>query len=438
MEQLLNKGDFSCSCGKTHKIATKKVIIQSGAIKKLPDLLKEVGCARPFLLSGKDTFRAAGEQVCVALKNAGISFSQYVFPHSPVLPTEQAVGSAVMHFDTNCDCVVGIGSGVINDIGKLLAHTAGKPYLVVATAPSMDGYASGTSSMEQDGLKVSLNSTCAWGIIGDLDILCKAPMNMLYAGLGDMIAKYVSLCEWKIGNLLSGEYYCPAIAALVETALQRCIAAGEGLVKREPQAVKAVMEGMVLTGLAMNYTGVSRPASGMEHYFSHIWDMRGLAFGTKTDLHGIQCGIATLVSLKVYEHIKTLKPNGEKALSYVNDFNLQDWNRQLRAFIGAGAEAMIAGEEKEGKYDREKHAKRLPVIIDKWEEILAEIGKMPTYGELYSFMKDIGAPTETEVLAVTQDEVKTTFAMTKDIRDKYIASRLLWDLGELETVAQYL
>lgn len=438
MEELIRMDGFLCSCGKTHKCDTKKVLIASGAIFKLPELLKEAGCKYPFLLSGDATFRAAGDKVCNTLNDAGIKYDKYVFPQSPVLPTEQSVGSAVMHFNRDCDCIVGIGSGVINDIGKLLARTAGKRYLIVATAPSMDGYASATSSMEQDGLKVSLNSTAAWAVIGDLDVLCNAPMHMLHAGVGDMVAKYISLCEWRIGKLLKGEYYCPVIATLVESALKRCVDAGPGLVNREPEAIKAVMEGMVLTGLAMNYAGISRPASGMEHYFSHIWDMRALAFGTQSDLHGIQCGIATLISLKVYEYIKSVTPNKEKAIAAVQAFSLPQWNDKLRAFIGEGAEAMIAGEIKEGKYDKQKHAKRLPIIINKWQEILCEIDKMPTYEQLLSFMKTIGAPTSPSDFGVTNDQVKETFTMTKDIRDKYIASTLLWDLGELEEAIKVL
>ena len=44
-------------------------------------------------------------------------------------------------------------------------------------------------------------------------------------------------------------------------------------------------------------------------------------------------------------------------------------------------------------------------------------------------MEQIGAPTSAADFGVTPEQVRTTFTMTKDIRDKYIASRLLWDLG---------
>ena len=103
-----------------------------------------------------------------------------------------------------------------------------------------------------------------------------------------MLAKYVSICEWRIANLITGEYYCETIAQMVRTALKKCVDNAEGLLKRDEEAIKAVFEGLIIGGVAMSYAGVSRPASGVEHYFSHVWDMRALEFGTNMDLHGIQ------------------------------------------------------------------------------------------------------------------------------------------------------
>lgn len=434
----LSAGSFACACGKTHTPGTANVIIESGAIQKLPALLEKAGIKRPFLLSGTHTFAAAGDKVCAALDGAGISYGKFEFDCDRVLPTEQAVGSAVMHFDHSCDGVVAIGSGVINDIGKILANTTGRTYIIVGTAPSMDGYASPSSSMEMDGLKVSLDSAFPWAIVGDLDVLSKAPMKMLLAGLGDMLAKYVSLCEWEIAKILVGEYHCSVVAQMVETALQRCMEAGPSLLRREPEAVKAVMEGMVIAGMAMKYAGISRPASGVEHYFSHIWDMRALAFGTEAELHGIQCGVATLYALKIYDYLRQVTPDREKALALVRAFSLEEWNEKLEAFVGPGAKAMIAEEEKAGKYDMSKHAARLERILANWDRIQAVINRLPTYDQLLQFMKELGALTSAETFGITPEQVRTTFTMTKDIRDKYVASRLLWDLGLLEEGASIL
>ena len=437
LEELISLNKFHCICGKDHAAGQLKVIICSGAIGKLPEVLQELGCRKPFLLSGHDSYAAAGVIVEQVLTRSGLTYGRYVFPRSPVKPTEEAVGSAVMHFDHSCDCVVGVGSGVINDIGKLLAHVAGRVYIIVATAPSMDGFASATSSMDMDGLKVSLNSTGTRAIIGDLDVLSQAPMRMLLAGVGDMLAKIVSLAEWRIANLLVDEYYCPAVSALVENALDRVLSASAGLLNRDKDAVAAVMEGLVIAGLAMKYAGLSRPASGMEHYFSHIWDMRSLAFpDARADLHGIQCGVGTLYSLKVYDYIRRVRPDRQRALDYAASFSLEQWKKELRRFIGPGAEAMIEGERHEGKYDLKKHAERLERIIERWDEIQEIIAALPSYEQVRARLEALGAPTGVRYLGYTDRQVADTFRMTKDIRDKYIASRLLWDLGLLDEAAQ--
>ena len=268
-------GSSACGCGKTHDVAIDDVVIGNGVIRRLPEFVAKYNARKPFLLADKNTYRAAGEQVAAVLKNSGIDFSAYIFPNTALEPNEEAVGSAFMHFDNSCDLIIGVGSGVINDIGKILSNVSGRKYIIVGTAPSMDGYASATSSMSMDGLKVSLNSRCADVIIGDVDILKQAPEHMLKAGLGDMLAKYVSIAEWRIANLVTGEYYCERVAQLIRDALKKCVDNAEGLLKREDAAVQAVFEGLVIGGVAMAYAGVSRPASGVEHYFSHVWECGG-------------------------------------------------------------------------------------------------------------------------------------------------------------------
>lgn len=439
LEELISLGSFECECGEVHSPGVSKVIVEKGAVNSLPALLEEIGAKKPFLLSGHDTFEAAGASVTAVLENNGIDYAKYVFPVSPVRPTEYTVGSAFMHFDYSCDAIIGIGSGVINDTGKMLARATGLKYIIVATAPSMDGFVSGTSSMDRDGLKVSLYSTAAWAVVGDLDILCQAPMHMLVSGVGDMLAKITSLREWKLAEIIVGEDYCPVTAALVQKALDKVMSSTEGLLKREPEAVASVMEGLVIAGIAMNYAGVSRPASGMEHYFSHIWDMRSLAFeDAQFEQHGIQAGLGTLYTLMAYEELinKGYKPDREKALNFVKNFSLDDWNGQLRSFVGPGAEAMIEGENREHKYDAAKHAKRLEIIIDRWDEITEVIKTLPPSAEIRKLMESIDFPTSAACIGYANDGVKTTFTMTKDIRDKYVGTRLYWDLGILDEIAE--
>ena len=180
---------FTCSCGKVHNALLDDYIVGKGAIREIASLMARYGATRPYLIADRNTYQAAGKEVCKVLDAHNIPYSLYVFSQETIHPNEEAVGSAAMHYDVSCDMVIGIGSGVINDIGKLISKLIKTPYIIVATAPSMDGYASATSSMDVDGLKTSVPSRCANVIVGDLDVLRQAPVQMLVSGLGDMLAK---------------------------------------------------------------------------------------------------------------------------------------------------------------------------------------------------------------------------------------------------------
>ena len=436
MEQLNAMNGRVCSCGKIHSFDAK-IVTGSGAVMKIPEFAVAFGAKKVFVLSDKNTFAAAGKRVCGILADNTIPYVSYSFPEDTLEPDEKSVGSVVMHYDTSCDLIIAVGSGVINDIGKILSAVSGKPYIIVGTAPSMDGYASATSSMTRDGLKISLPSRGADVIIGDTDILCQAPLKMMKAGLGDMLAKYVSICEWRIAKIIAGEYYCEEIAGLIRSAVQRCVENAAGLLKREKTAVQAVFEGLVIGGVAMNYAGLSRPASGVEHYISHVLDMRGAEFGTPVELHGIQCAVGTRIAVRLYEKLKSVTPDREKALVSVRAFDYEKWSTQLRLLLGKGAESMIALEAKEGKYDLEAHGKRLEIVLQNWDALLKIMDEeLPDFAQLEALLDKMDMPKTLGEIGTADEILDVVFRATKDIRDKYVLSRLAWDLGILDELLQ--
>nr|MBQ4319702.1 sn-glycerol-1-phosphate dehydrogenase [Clostridia bacterium] len=433
MNNLILNEIIGCKCGKSHRHSIKRIVTGSGAVNALPEIIGEIGASYAFVISDKNTEIAAGSRVKAILDSIGLKYTCCYFDEDHVMPDEKSVGYAAMYFDKNCDVIITAGSGVLNDIGKIISNISGKPYIIVGTAPSMDGYASDSSSMTRGGLKISLKSRAADYIIGDTDILKNAPLRMMKSGLGDMIAKYVSICEWRISNLISGEYFCPVIADLVRTSLKRCTDNAAGLLERDEEAVTAVFEGLVICGIAMNYAGISRPASGVEHYLSHIWDMRAIEFGTPEDFHGIQCAVGSLIAVRLYEKLRTVTFDRKKALAYASGFDFEKWSEELRNFLGKGAESMIALEAKEGKYDLTKHAERLEVILGNRDKILGIIEEeLPTSAELEKLLDTIDAPKTMADINLDESILGMTVKASKDIRDKYVLPRLMWDLGILD------
>ena len=95
---------------------------------------------------------------------------------------------------------------------------------------------------------------------------------------------------------------------------------------------------------------------------------------------------------------------------------------------------MIALEEKEGKYDLAKHEKRLDVILAHWDGVTRIIREeLPSKEKLDGILKKLSLPESVGALA-DPGTLREIFFATKDVRDKYVLSRLLWDLGELEEI----
>ena len=432
---LIEKGAFRCKCGKTHKASLSSAVTAPGAALSAGEYIRRLGGTHAYVQADENTFAAAGEQTLKGLETAGVSHTLHLFPAKRIEPDEHAVGSALLHCPENCDCIVTVGSGVLNDIGKILAAHKNVPYVTVATAPSMDGYASSTSSVIRDRLKVSVNSRCPDAVLADPAVLAAAPRELLLAGLGDMLAKYVSVCEWRIGHIVTGEYYCEEVAKAVRAALQTCMAGANRLLLGDEAAAAAVMDGLTVSGIAADWAGVSRPVSGTEHYFSHIWDMRAAAMGTPSSLHGIQCAVGTLKTLKGYEELRRLLKTGFSPEA----FDQAAWLNALGAYMGEAGGQMLKNAQTCALYNEEKRAARQKAIRERLPEILNVIEtELPAYGEIYALLKKLGAPVSPVELGIPESETALCFKATKDIRDKYILSSLAFDLGCLDLLAERL
>ncbi len=284
--------------------------------------------------------------------------------------------------------------------------------------------------MEVNHVKVSLYNQAPSGIILDTDILCRAPMRMLWAGLGDMAAKYIALCEWRISRLVTGEYYCENIANLMRDAVKRVISAADGLKSREPESVQAVAEGLVLGGICMAFAQISRPASGLEHYFSHMWEMMALERGKPYDLHGIQVGVGTLLTLRMYQDIVKIVPDRERAIAYWDQMTDEKWTKQIRRIFGKTADEIIRLEQTEHKNDRAFHEERLERIIAHWDDILKIIDEeLPGLQALLQTMRTTGMPLTPADIGISEEDTADAFIGARDVRKKYMTCTLLWDLG---------
>jgi len=435
LEELIREGGYECECGRHHGAGLKYLKIGRNAVAYVNDAMRAIGIRKPFVVCDANTRKAAWEKVGAELDKEGVAYCLYCFEAERVEPDEHAVGALCMAFDPSCDGVMAIGSGVINDCCKVLAHAVGCPQMVVGTAPSMDGYASNSSSMIQNRVKVTLYNACPGAIIADTEIMKDAPARMLWAGLGDMLAKYIALCEWRISHLVTGEYYCEAVAGLMRSSLAKIVASAPRLMERDPEVIGAVAEGLVLSGLAMAFAQVSRPASGLEHYFSHLWEMFALERGLPAELHGIQVGVGTCLTFKVYDRLRRITPDRETAEKAMASFDQSAWEERMHRIFGKAAQTLIDKEKTLWhKNDPRKHQKRLDLILKNWDAIMRIVEEeIPPTDDIVALMEKQGMPLHPADIGENEKDTYDAFHASRDIRDKYLTSSLLWDIGLLET-----
>ena len=303
--------EYSCACGKSHKVDIQAIRVGSGVMQELPGILRDLGASHIFLVADNYTYEAAGRQVEQLLDQAGLAYHKRVFQtETPLVPNEYALGSVLAAMTSQDDMLLAVGSGTLNDVTKYVSARTGIPYVIAATAPSMDGYASTVAPTILDGFKTTLPAVYPAAIVADVDILKDAPMPMLTAGFGDIIGKFTSLADWRLSHQLNGEYYCPEVAGVIEAAVETCAANAQALAQREPQAIQAVTEALILSGLAMGMVGVSRPASGAEHQMAHYWEMDALRRGEEHPLHGNAVGVGTVLAASLYEMAAEYLPQG--------------------------------------------------------------------------------------------------------------------------------
>lgn len=301
----------SCKMG-VHRAPLDKYVIKEGAIECIAQVLADY--QNIYMVCDENTYRVLGEKAQEILKENNKNVYRHILK-GEVLPNAANIGDVLIHmndpkaesdifaYSPKPDIILAVGSGVVNDICRLVSYRVGIPYAIAATAPSMDGYASAGSPTLFDSTKATIKCTTPRYIIADLDVMKDAPYDMLQSGIGDMFGKYIGILDWELARDYNGDYYCEQIAEDVIKATNLCMENGYKLKEREPKCIKNIMEGFMVTGLGMAYVGNSRPASGSEHIVAHAWELESVEKGEKPNLHGLEVCEGTLLIAEMYRHL---------------------------------------------------------------------------------------------------------------------------------------
>lgn len=406
----LVKGIDNCTCGKSHKCPMDYVIIGKDVLGSLTDICEKY--QNILLVSDQNTYKVCGKEVAKILGDKITTSIMFETGGAPLIPNEDAIAAIHAKYVDGVDLILGVGSGVINDLCKIVSFERKLPYYIVATAPSMDGYASVGSALILKGMKVTLNAAPPKAIIADTKVLKDAPMDMIQAGYGDIIGKYSCLNDWKLSALINDEYFCQKVYDITYEMADKVKGLAEGVVKRDEDAVGALMEALVVVGIAMAYVGNSRPASGSEHHFSHYFEITGILTGKPYLAHGIDVVYSAVLTAKIRELILASAP-------VRREFNEEEWKREVERIYLSSADEVVALQKKLGWYWEDNSEKVLP----KWDEIKALLAEAPTEAEMLQMVEAVGMNYQEFMDLYGQAKIDDGVLYAKDLKDRY---SVLW------------
>lgn len=404
--QKLIKGIENCSCGRNHWCPVDHIAIGSGVLKQLPAICD--GYKNILMVSDKNTYAACGAE---AEKLLGDQVHHHLVMEDNgdvIIPNEEKIDELSAAVCDNTDLILGVGSGVINDLCKYVSFKKNLPYFIVATAPSMDGYVSVGAALILEGMKVTLNARPPKAVIADTTVLKDAPMDMLRAGYGDIIGKFSCLNDWKLSAVINGEYFCQVVYDLTMECAKNVSTMAQGVVKRDEATVGALMEALVAVGVAMSYVDCSRPASGSEHHLSHFFEITGILENKPYFAHGIDVAYSAIVTAQLREEILQTLPKAK-------DHNRDNWVKNIRRVYGTSADGVITLQDKLGWYEREES-------ID-WAAVRQVLEEAPKATEFKALVEAVGLPYEDFEKMYGIRKIRDAVLYAKDLKDRYT---VLW------------
>jgi glycerol-1-phosphate dehydrogenase [NAD(P)+] len=420
---------------------TKDVMIGAGVLSSVDDVFGRSFGDRPaVVVADENTFKVAGEQVHQQFETTGRTLADpYIFPGQPTLRADYGnITTLVEHLRGHDAIPVAVGSGTLNDIVKRATHECDRPYLAVATAASVDGYTSFGASITKDGFKQTLTCPAPRAVLADLDVLTAAPAIMTAAGYGDLLGKIPAGADWIVADTLEVDPIDPYVWSLVQGPLREVTARPAELAARDRGAMVALVEGLMMSGLAMQVAGSSRPASGAEHYFSHLWELEGLAHGVEggpPPEHGLKVGFASIAMAAFYERILR-RDLGEVDI----DARRAAWpswaevEREVRATHQTpGLDQAALAQSREKYIDADQLAQRLTLLRERWPALRERIQQQLLPADrLREQLGAAGCPTSPVQLGLSLADLKATYVRAPMIRSRYTVLDLAYETGTLD------
>ena len=428
---------------------TQACVIGEDILGQVPALVRKhfPAATRALVVADPRTWAAAGEKTSALLAADGIAAERYILEpdgktfhadYHYAVEVREALSAAGAE---KGDLVpVAAGSGVVNDLVKLAAGDLNVPYLVCATAASVDGYSSfGAAIRSPEGAKKTYACPAPRAIVADLDVMRTAPKWMAASGFADLLAKVPAGADWILAYELGACEWHDRAWHTVQDGLPDALANPEGVAAMETEPMRKFVEGLMLGGFAMQDMQSSRPASGAEHMFSHILEMRDHTYKGDIVPHGIQVGVYTHFMTKFFEQILAFDYTKLDVDACVAAW--PDWPTEeaLARKLFAGTKFPDVGvTSTKAKYlDKDGLRAQLMIAKTRWPEIKARLEKqlLPS-AEVARRLRVVGAPVYPEEIGTTREDSCVNVIVAAHMRDRYNSLDFTYRTGQMDAFAR--
>ena len=411
-----------CSCGREHKIEVKDIILGNHAAEALLEALKRGSLSQyqnPLILCDENTREAAMGKLETVWQLCG----EIVLPPQDLHANNHGVDmvhNAMEDMESGKesapDLLLAVGAGTIHDLTRYVAHEKGIPFVSVPTAASVDGFVSTVAAMTWNGMKKTLPAVAPIYVFADTEIFSRAPYRLTASGISDLMGKYIALADWRIAHEVTGEYICERICGMEMDALETVCKCLDGLRTGAAEAYENLMYALLLSGLAMQMIGNSRPASCAEHHVSHLWEME-IINDYVDALHGEKVSIGLVLTLNLYKKIANSIQEGT---CHVKPYEGLE-NELIRKTFGA--KGLYEATIQENTPDP-----MLAVDSGQLEKCLPKIAQvidaLPEVDEILSLLKKGGCVYNVGQIGLTEDIIPLTIQLSPYVRNRLSFNRI--------------
>lgn len=421
---------------------TRYIAVEEGARHKSASVFREnFGDKNAIIVADENTYEAAGKDVEASFARDGNTQpKRFIF--GPHVYADDACVRELTDLLHGFDGIpVAVGSGTINDLTKVAANLNGRPYMVVGTAASMDGYSAFGASITTAGSKNTVDCPGPKVVLADLEVIAKAPKVMNAWGYGDLLAKVVAGADWMLADAAGAEAIIPTAWELVQDPLRSWIGAPDAIAASEIGALRHLVSGLLMSGLAMQATLSSRPASGAEHQFSHLWDMQHHTFNGVAPSHGFKVGIGVLASLALQEYLLAMDLKSFDIEAAVDAWpSFEQHESIIHTLFDTEALRRRAIDETKGKYVSKGVLRtQLKRVQENWEPLRERVrGQVFPFAEMRGMLRRAGCPCDPSQIGISRARLRLSYQQCCFLRRRFTVLDLLQRLGVFDAALDHL